>query len=238
VDADAFRYPFIRPVVPAPELWLPFLEPAYAERRFANGGPAATRLEQELTAAYGRGREAVVVSSGTAGLVAALLALDVTGRVVLPSFTFAATAYAVALAGCEPVFCEVSRDTWELDPAALALALEGDVAAVLHVRPFGLCRNPRRLRLQHLRGSTALAHEADVVLTMNEKWSSVSKTHLAYDAARARTYRQWIVLSIEKNRDGPAMVDLEFKKDFANYRFEPQGRFVAEQLVDDVLFEQ
>jgi hypothetical protein len=46
------------------------------------------------------------------------------------------------------------------------------------------------------------------------------------------------VFSIEKNRDGPAQVDMEFRKDFPNYRFEPQGRFVAEQLVDDVLFEQ
>jgi replicative DNA helicase len=118
------------------------------------------------------------------------------------------------------------------------LALECSVAVLAAVAADRDGLLARRLRLQHLRGSTALAHEADVVVTMNEKWSSVSKTHLAYDATRARTYRQWIVFSIEKNRDGPAMVDLEFKKDFPNYRFEPQGRFVAEQLVDDVLFEQ
>jgi replicative DNA helicase len=118
------------------------------------------------------------------------------------------------------------------------LALGSDVAVVAAVAADRDGLLARRLRLQHLRGSTALAHEADVVVTLNEKWSSVSKTHLAYDAARARTYRQWVVFSIEKNRDGPAMVDLEFKKDFPNYRFEPQGRFVAEQLVDDVLFEE
>jgi hypothetical protein len=57
-------------------------------------------------------------------------------------------------------------------------------------------------------------------------------------ATRARTYRQWVVFSIEKNRDGPALVDLEFRKDFANFRFESHGSFVAEQLVDDVLFEE
>jgi replicative DNA helicase len=118
------------------------------------------------------------------------------------------------------------------------LALGCDVAVVAAVAADRDGLLARRLRLQHLRGSTALAHEADIVVTLNEKWSSVSKTHLAYDATRARTYRQWVAFSIEKNRDGPAMVDLEFKKDFPNYRFEPQGRFVAEQLVDDVLFEQ
>ena len=118
------------------------------------------------------------------------------------------------------------------------LALESDVAVVAAVAADRDGLVARRLRLQHLRGSTALAHEADVVVTLNEKWSAVSKAHLAYDATRARTYRQWVVFSIEKNRDGPAGVDVEFRKDFANFRFEPQGRFVAEQLVDDVLFDQ
>lgn len=118
------------------------------------------------------------------------------------------------------------------------LALDCDVAVVAAVAADRDGLLARRLRLHHLRGSTALAHEADIVLTLNEKWNSVSKTHLAYDATRARTYRQWVVCSVEKNRDGPSGVDVEFRKDFANYRFEPQGRFVAEQLVDDVLFEE
>lgn len=137
----SYRFPFIRPSLPAPERWVPYLEAAYDERRFANGGPAATRLERELEAFAGCGREAVVVSSGTAGLVAALLAAGVRGRVVLPSFTFAATAHAVRLAGCEPIFCDASLDTWELEPAAVAAALQAGASAVLHVRPFGLCRD-------------------------------------------------------------------------------------------------
>jgi replicative DNA helicase len=118
----------------------------------------------------------------------------------------------------------------------LALAHDIAVVAVVAADRDGLLA--RRLRLHHLRGSTALAHDADVVITLNEKWSAVSKTHLAYDATRARTYRQWVVFSIEKNRDGPALVDLEFRKDFANFRFESHGSFVAEHLVDDVLFEE
>ena len=118
----------------------------------------------------------------------------------------------------------------------LALAHNIAVVAAVAADRDGLLA--RRLRLHHLRGSTALAHDADVVVTLNEKWNAVSKTHLAYDATRARTYRQWAVFSIEKNRDGPALVDLEFRKDFANYRFESHGSFVAEQLVDDVLFEE
>ena len=133
---------------------------------------------------------------------------------------------------------EESERVTRVAGALKELALERDVAVIAAVAADRDGLLARRLRLHHLRGSTALAHEADVVVTMNEKWSSVSKAHLAYDATRARTYRQWAVCSIEKNRDGPAGVDIEFRKDFANFRFEPQGRFVAEQLVDDVLFEQ
>jgi RecA/RadA recombinase len=94
----------------------------------------------------------------------------------------------------------------------------------------------RRMRLHNLRGSTALAHDADVAVVLNEKSSAVSKTHLAFDATRARASRQWVVMSVEKNRAGPAGIDVEFRKDFPNYRFHPEGQFVVEQLVDDVLF--
>lgn len=94
-------YPFIRPTIPPPDAWLGLLEPAYRERRYSNFGPVATRLENALEERYApAGRKVVLVSSGTAGLVAALLALDVQGHVAMPSFTFPASAGAVALAGC------------------------------------------------------------------------------------------------------------------------------------------
>jgi dTDP-4-amino-4,6-dideoxygalactose transaminase len=133
------RFPFIRPSVPAPEEWLPDLRASYKAGWFSNRGPAVQALEQEL--AGGFGRPAAAVTNATVGLTAVLLALDVRGQVVLPSFTFPATACAIQLAGCEPVFCDVDADTWELDPAALKEALSDDIAAVIHVRAFGLCRD-------------------------------------------------------------------------------------------------
>ena len=58
----------------------------------------------------------------------------------------------------------------------------------------------------------------------------VAKAHLAYDTTRAGDFRRQVVFTIEKNRNGPADVDLEFMRDFANYRFDPAGRWVAERL--------
>jgi replicative DNA helicase len=94
----------------------------------------------------------------------------------------------------------------------------------------------RRLRLRHMRGSSALAYEADIVVVLNDKAVAVSKSHLAYDPVRAEQFRHMLVFSIEKNRSGPSDLDVEFAKDFGHYRVMPQGSFLVEKLVDDVLY--
>lgn len=134
---------FIRPTVPDPEAWLPYLRRSYDERVFSNSGPAARRLEAALGERYaGSGREVILTASCTAGLTAALLAMGATGRVIIPAFTFPATAQAVLQSGCLPVFCDVSPTTWELDPDALATVLRRyPASAVVHVRAFGFCRD-------------------------------------------------------------------------------------------------
>jgi dTDP-4-amino-4,6-dideoxygalactose transaminase len=136
--------PFLRTTLPRPSEFLPFLEASYASGRFSNFGPCASRLERELTERFGDGkRQAVLVCSCTTGLSLTLLALGVHGRVVIPSFTFPATAHAVLAARCEPFFIDVHPQTWELAPEALehCLASVPDVGAVLHVRAFGFCRD-------------------------------------------------------------------------------------------------
>jgi len=115
------------------------------------------------------------------------------------------------------------------------LALSGDVAVVAVAAADRPGADTRRARLHHLHGAVSLEYEADVALLLNQKSLAVSKAHLAYDGVRAEAFRRYVVFSIEKNRNGPAPLDLEFRKDFVNYRFETNGQFVAEALVDDLL---
>ncbi len=115
------------------------------------------------------------------------------------------------------------------------LALSHDVRVVAIVAADRAALDTRRLRLHHLRGSSALAYEADAIVLLNDKFNCVSKVHLAYDAVRAETFHRWVVFTVEKNRGGPALVDLEFRKEFAFYRFDPRGGYVAERLVDERL---
>ena len=95
-----------------------------------------------------------------------------------------------------------------------------------------------RVRLHHLRGSSALAYECDIAVMLNEKHQAVSRTHLTFDSVKAESFQHLVVFSIEKNRSGPAMVDLEFRKDFMHYRFVPTGGYLMERLVDDRLAEE
>jgi replicative DNA helicase len=113
----------------------------------------------------------------------------------------------------------------------LALTNNVPVIAIAAADRAGL--TSRRLRLHHFRGSTALAYEADVVVVLNDKVSVVSKLHLAYDSTRFDEFRKLVVFTIEKNRNGPTDIDLEFGKDFVNFRFDPRGHWVSERLWDE-----
>jgi replicative DNA helicase len=117
------------------------------------------------------------------------------------------------------------------------LALDHDVAilAVVASDKEGLVAG-KRMRVNNMRGSSALAYEPDTVLLINSKYDVVARHHLVYSMGNVETFRNWAVLSVEKNRNGRAGIDLEFLKRFDQCRFETAGRKVVEQLVDERVF--
>lgn len=93
-----------------------------------------------------------------------------------------------------------------------------------------------RMRTHNLRGTSALAFEADVVLIVSDKIDVVSREHLVYDLGNMRRFRDWSVITIEKNRHGQAHLELEFAKDFEHGRFHTRGHEVKERLIDERVF--
>jgi replicative DNA helicase len=119
----------------------------------------------------------------------------------------------------------------------MALELRVPVVAVVAADMSSLVAG-RRMRVGDLRGSSALAYEADVVLILNEKYNIVAKHHLVYHLGNADRFRHWVVMSIEKNRSGADHLELEFQKRFEQGRFEPEGRVVEEQLIEERVFQE
>ncbi|MGR3733553.1 hypothetical protein [Pseudophaeobacter sp.] len=70
-------FPFLRPALPDPEKWTPYLKLPYEHWYFSNFGPLATRLADQMGNAYLTEGYGVLCASNSAGLVIALQALDV-----------------------------------------------------------------------------------------------------------------------------------------------------------------
>jgi dTDP-4-amino-4,6-dideoxygalactose transaminase len=105
-------------------------------------GPALKELEAEFATYIGT-KFALGVGSGTDALIFALRALDIKkgDEVIVPSFTFTATALAVLHVGATPVFADVEESTFNLDPRSVAQALSRKTRAMIPVHLFGQCAN-------------------------------------------------------------------------------------------------
>ena len=106
--------------------------------QLAQGSEVAS-FEEEFSAALLDGRKAVAVNSGTAGLHLGLLAAGI-GRgdeVIVPSFTFAATANSVALTGATPVFADIDPLTYCLDPSDVRARITERTVGIMPVHLYG-----------------------------------------------------------------------------------------------------
>ena len=130
-------------------------------------GPHVDGFEADILA-WSDTAHAVALSSGTAALHLALLELGVGpgDEVVVPTFTFGATAFVVTYCGATPVFIDSDEDTWNLDGARLAEFLDERAAAgrlpkaVLCVDLYGDCADYDTIEAACERHDVALIEDA------------------------------------------------------------------------------
>lgn len=117
----------------------------------------------------------------------------------------------------------------------IAMSLDVPVWAIVAADREGL--KSKRIHLFHLRGSSALDYESDIAIIMNNKYQIMSKDHVAFNPYTAKQFRDWVVWTIEKNRAGRAMQDMEFQLHGQHFAFDPRGQKVQQQLIDEKIIE-
>ncbi len=124
---------------PLREEMLAAVADVYDSGRFLHG-PDVTELEREI-AAYSHTEHAVGCASGSDALLLALMAMEIGAgdEVILPSFTFFATASAVWRLGAKIVFADIDPVSYNIDPAAIEAAVTPRTKAILPVHLFGQC---------------------------------------------------------------------------------------------------
>ena len=140
-------------------------------------GPHVEAFEAEI-AEYVGVKHAVALSSGTAGLHLGLLALGVApgDEVVVPTMTFAATAFAVIYVGARPVFIDSEPVSYNLDPELLAELLHDRArrgrlpAAVITVDVFGQTADYARIEAVCAEHNVPILEDAAEALGAPEVW--------------------------------------------------------------------
>ncbi|AGB38928.1 DegT/DnrJ/EryC1/StrS family aminotransferase [Natronococcus occultus] len=213
---------------------IPLFEIAWDERDVQNAidsitrgsywanGPYVEEFENGLERYLGV-EHAVTVNSGTTALVAALEAHGIGegDEVVVPAFTFIATANAVRLAGAEPTFADIEPETYGLDPAAVADAITERTAAIVPVHPYGApCR---------IAEIAAIAAEADVPV-IEDAAEAFGSTH---QGRTLGTFGETAALSFCQNKilptgEGGAVVTDDDELARRLERFRSHGRASAE----------
>jgi dTDP-4-amino-4,6-dideoxygalactose transaminase len=127
--------PLVRPAVPDPDAVAEEVRGILTDRVLTNG-PRVRQLERRA-AEYLGVDHCVAVSSCTSGLMLVLRAADLSGDVVVPSFTFAATAHAVSWNGLRPVFADIDPATLTLSAQAAAKATGVRTSAILATHVYG-----------------------------------------------------------------------------------------------------
>lgn len=130
--------PFLKPIFPSIERYYPHLVQIHADAWYSNGGQFVQRFEKDLQNYLQTDREIVLVSNATLGLMLAIKGLQITGKVLVPSFTFAATVAAIRWCNLEYEYIDIS-DTWCADPACVEEKLKsGEYGAIMPVHALGL----------------------------------------------------------------------------------------------------
>lgn len=108
----------------------------FQSEQLTNQGPLVQELTRKLENHLGV-QNLLLVANGTLAIQVALKALELKGSVIIPAFSFAATATSLNWEGLSPRFCDIDPETFNLSPSSLTTTKLDGVSAVMPVHVFG-----------------------------------------------------------------------------------------------------
>ena len=105
-------------------------------RWLTNSGPFVKEFEERIAERLGV-RHCIAICNGTVALEIAIRALDLTGEVIVPSYTFIATAHALQWQQITPVFCDIDPATHTIDPKRIEELITPNTSAIIGVHTWG-----------------------------------------------------------------------------------------------------
>lgn len=136
--APAFKEPLHvgRPNIGDKDTFLRYVDDIFDRNWLTNNGPLVQQFEQRI-ADYLGVKHCVAMNNGTIALEIAIRALGMTGEVIVPSYTFVATAHALQWQGLTPVFADIDPATNNLDPDAVRRMITPRTTGIIGVHLWG-----------------------------------------------------------------------------------------------------
>ena len=125
-----------RPNIGNRALFMEYANQMFDNRWLSNRGPFVKQFEQELGDFLGV-KHCVAVCNATVALEIAIRALGMQGEVIVPSFTFIATAHSLQWQGITPVFCDIDPQTHNLDPRQVERLITPRTTGIIGVHLWG-----------------------------------------------------------------------------------------------------
>jgi len=134
-----------RPNIGNYEHFLDLVQKIFERRWFSNNGQMVSELESRL-AEYLGVHQCILVCNGTMGLQIAAKALELTGEIIVPAFTFIATVHSLQWLGLKPVFVDIDPKTHLLDSSKIITLITEKTSAILGVHLWGNPCNTEKIQ--------------------------------------------------------------------------------------------
>ena len=125
-----------RPNIGSREAFMKYAEGIFERRWLSNNGPLVQEFERRVASYHGV-KHCVAMCNGTVALEIAIRALGLEGEVIVPSYTFVATAHALSWQAITPVFADIDPSTHNLDPEAVRRMITPRTTGIIGVHLWG-----------------------------------------------------------------------------------------------------